>query len=82
MLTWLMSVFPVYPSAVDFHEELSVLRGDVYAILLSRTVNKLHAGHSDERDCPPSLGWGLPPCHRGAAWPDCSGIVHCLFFPD
>ena len=40
-LPWLMSVFPVYPRAVDFQEELSVLGGDVYAILLSGMANKL-----------------------------------------
>lgn len=44
--------------------------GDVYAILLSRRVNKLHASHSNECDWPPCLGWGLPLCHRAMARPD------------
>lgn len=40
MLAWLKSVFPVNLSAVNFQEELCVLR-DVYAVFLSGTVSKL-----------------------------------------
>lgn len=62
MLVWLMSIFPVCLSGVDFQEELAVLRGDVDATLQSRTVNKLRAGHSGEF-CPvpaPSSGTAGP----------------------
>lgn len=32
VLVWLLSVFPVYLSAVDFQEELDVVKGDADAI--------------------------------------------------
>lgn len=66
MLAWLKSVFPVNLSAVNFQEELYVLR-DVYAAFLSGTVSKLRGSHSDKCDWPPSLGWGLPRCQKGIA---------------
>lgn len=40
MLAWLKSVFPVNLSAVNFQEELCVLR-NVYTVFLSGTVSKL-----------------------------------------